>query len=67
MSTIITSNKAFDEWSELFQNLVIVTAIMDLLLHHSVVVNIKGNSYRLRGKLSEPVGRGAEEEVTPGN
>ena len=50
-STIITSNKAFDEWSELFHDPVIVTAILDRLLHHSVVVNIKGNSYRLRGKL----------------
>lgn len=49
-STIITSNKAFDEWSELFHDPVIVTAILDRLLHHSVVVNIKGNSYRLRNK-----------------
>jgi len=53
MSTIITSNKAFDEWSELFHDPVIVTAILDRLLHHSVVVNIKGNSFRLRGKLEE--------------
>ena len=51
-STIITSNKAFDEWSELFHDPVIVTAILDRLLHHSVVVNIKGNSYRLRNKLA---------------
>ena len=50
-STIISSNKAFDEWSELFHDPVIVTAILDRLLHHSVVVNIKGNSYRLRNKL----------------
>ena len=55
MSTIITSNKAFDEWSELFHDPVIVTAILDRLLHHSTVVNIKGNSFRLRGKLPEPV------------
>lgn len=50
-STIITSNKAFDEWSELFHDPVIVTAILDRLLHHSVVINIKGKSYRLRNKL----------------
>ena len=54
-STIITSNKAFDEWSELFHDPVIVTAILDRLLHHSVVVNIRGNSYRLKGKLPAPV------------
>jgi len=54
-STIITSNKAFDEWAELFHEPVIVTAILDRLLHHSVVVNIKGNSYRLKGKLDGEV------------
>lgn len=54
-STIITSNKSFDEWSELFGDPVIVTAILDRLLHHSVVVNIKGNSYRLRNKLGMEV------------
>jgi DNA replication protein DnaC len=50
-STVITSNKAFGEWAELFHDPVIVTAILDRLLHHSVVINIKGHSYRLRGKL----------------
>ncbi len=62
-STIITSNKAFDEWSELFHDTVIVTAILDRLLHHSVVVNINGNSFRLRGKLPEPVISGVEGEA----
>ena len=47
-STIITSNKAFSDWTELFHDPVIVTAVLDRLLHHSVVVNIRGNSYRLR-------------------
>jgi len=50
-STIITSNKAFSEWTELFHDPIIITAILDRLLHHSVVINIKGNSYRLKGKL----------------
>lgn len=50
-STIITSNKAFGDWTELFHDPIIVTAILDRLLHHSTVVNIKGNSYRLKGKL----------------
>ncbi len=50
-STIITSNKAFGDWTELFHDPIIVTAILDRLLHHSAVVNIKGNSYRLKGKL----------------
>jgi len=51
-STIITSNKAFSDWTELFHDPVIVTAILDRLLHHSTVINIRGNSYRLRGKNS---------------
>ena len=54
-STIITSNKAFIDWAELFHDPVIVTAILDRLLHHSVVINIKGNSYRLKGKFTKEV------------
>jgi DNA replication protein DnaC len=51
LSTVITSNKSFEEWSELFHDPVLVSAILDRLLHHSTVLNIKGNSYRLRDKL----------------
>jgi DNA replication protein DnaC len=52
-STIITSNKAFPDWMELSHDPIIVTAILDRLLHHSVVINIKGNSYRLKDKVKE--------------
>jgi DNA replication protein DnaC len=52
-STIITSNKAFTDWTELFHDPIIVTAILDRLLHHSTVINIKGNSYRLKGKMEK--------------
>ena len=52
-STILTSNKAFTDWAELFRDQVIVTAILDRLLHHSAVINIRGNSFRLRGKISK--------------
>lgn len=47
-STVITSNKSFTEWEELFGDPVIATAILDRLLHHCQVINIKGNSYRLK-------------------
>ena len=47
-STIITSNKSFSEWERLFDDPIIATAILDRLLHHCHVVNIKGNSYRLK-------------------
>jgi DNA replication protein DnaC len=48
-SIIITSNKSFGDWQKLFGDPVIATAILDRLLHHSKVVNIKGHSYRLKG------------------
>lgn len=47
-STVITSNKSFGQWEELFGDPVIATAVLDRLLHHCHVVNIKGNSYRLK-------------------
>lgn len=50
---ILTSNKSFNDWGELFADSVIASAILDRLLHHSVVVNIKGESYRLRKKKKE--------------
>jgi len=49
-STIITSNKSFIDWQELFGDQVIASAILDRLLHHCKVINIKGHSYRLKGK-----------------
>lgn len=47
-STIITSNKSFIDWQELFGDSVIASAILDRLLHHCRVINIKGHSYRLK-------------------
>lgn len=63
-STVITSNKAFSEWAELFHDPVLVTAILDRLLHHSVVVNIRGHSFRLRGKV-DLEGKGGADAADP--
>ena len=49
-STILTSNKSFSDWGEIFGDQVIATAILDRLLHHATTVNIKGESYRLKEK-----------------
>ena len=49
-SIILTSNKGFAEWGELLGDTVIATEILDRLLHHSHVLNIRGESYRLRDK-----------------
>jgi DNA replication protein DnaC len=58
-STIITSNKAFVDWQEMFHDAVIVTAILDRMLHHCTVVNIRGHSYRLKGKVASDAARDA--------
>lgn len=47
-STLLTSNKSFKEWGAVFGDAVAATAMLDRLLHHCHIVNIKGNSYRLR-------------------
>lgn len=49
-SLIITSNKSFADWGEVFSDQVLATAILDRLLHHATVLNIKGESYRLKEK-----------------
>ena len=46
----MTSNKVFGEWGELPGDTVIASAILDRLLHRSHVLNIRGESYRLREK-----------------
>ena len=47
-SIILTSNKGFGEWGELLGDTVIASAILDRLLHHSHVLNIRGESYRIK-------------------
>ncbi|MBX8634749.1 MAG: ATP-binding protein, partial [Thermoplasmata archaeon] len=47
---ILTSNKSFLDWGEIFGDPVLATAILDRLLHHATTLNIKGESYRLKDK-----------------
>jgi DNA replication protein DnaC len=47
---ILTSNKSFVDWGEIFGDQVLATAILDRLLHHATTLNIKGESYRLKEK-----------------
>lgn len=49
-SLVVTSNKSFVDWAEIFNDQVLATAILDRLLHHATTINIKGESYRLREK-----------------
>jgi DNA replication protein DnaC len=47
-STILTSNKGFEDWGEIFGDEIMAAALIDRLVHHCHIVNIRGNSYRLR-------------------
>jgi DNA replication protein DnaC len=49
-STVVTINKGFGDWGELMGDPVLATAILDRLLHHSHIINIRGESYRLKEK-----------------
>jgi DNA replication protein DnaC len=49
-SLIVTSNKSFLDWGEIFNDTVLATAILDRLLHYSTTLNIKGESFRLKEK-----------------
>jgi len=47
-STIITTNLSFDRWNEVFNDAVLTAALIDRLTHKSYVINMNGNSYRMK-------------------
>ncbi|MFN2506926.1 MAG: IS21-like element helper ATPase IstB [Acidimicrobiales bacterium] len=49
-SVIVTSNKPFARWGEVFGDAVVAAAMIDRLVHHAEVVNLKGDSYRLKDR-----------------
>ncbi len=49
-SLLLTSNQPIEAWGEMLGDKIVATAILDRLLHHSHVLSIKGDSYRLREK-----------------
>jgi DNA replication protein DnaC len=49
-SLIVTSNKPFGRWGEVFSDDVVAAAMIDRLVHHADVVNLKGDSYRLKNR-----------------
>src|SRR5262249_23558959 len=75
---LITSNRSVAEWGTVFADPVVATAILDRLLHHSHVLTIRGDSFRLRAKRKSglirppashgaPVGSASLRPVTGGN
>lgn len=53
-SIILTSNKPFSDWGQVFADDILATAILDRLLHHADVVSINGPSYRLKDRFLTP-------------
>jgi DNA replication protein DnaC len=53
-SMIVTSNKPFGKWGEIFGDDAVATAMIDRLIHHADILSLKGDSYRLRGKNVGP-------------
>lgn len=51
--TIITTNQPFSKWGEVFGDATIASAIIDRLVHHSYIINIKGKSYRIKDLIDE--------------
>ena len=49
-SMLVTSNRSVSEWGKVLNDPVVATAILDRLLHHSHVLTVRGDSYRLREK-----------------
>ena len=47
-STVVTSNKGFEQWGDILRDEVMAAALLDRLLHRCHIVNIRGNSYRMR-------------------
>ena len=67
---ILTSNRGFAEWGAMFGDTLVATALLDRLLHHAVVVQIEGASYRLRQHAdllapSSAAGQAAVAEPSP--
>lgn len=64
-SLIVTSNKPFGAWGEVFGDDVVATAMIDRLVHHAEILSLKGDSYRLRGKEASLAGARDETDERP--
>jgi len=64
-SVIITSNKSFESWAEVFPDAVIASAVLDRLVHHAHLVPIVGDSYRMKDLKAAPLKGGAARKTKP--
>ncbi len=56
-STVVTTNKPFGEWSEVFPNAACVVTLVDRLVHRSEILSLCGDSYRLKEAQERAAGR----------
>ena len=63
-STVMTSNRPLEDWGKLIGDVPSATAILDRFLHHAEIINITGNSYRLRNQATGKSGRSAKLKET---
>src|SRR6266540_1323611 len=59
-SLIVTSNKPFSAWGEIFGDETVAAAMIDRLVHHAEILSLKGDSYRLRDRGGRPPARDPE-------
>jgi DNA replication protein DnaC len=62
-STVITTNKPFSEWNDIFPNAACVVSLIDRLVHRSEIINIEADSYRLKEAKEESAKRKAVREA----
>lgn len=56
-STLVTTNRPFSEWNEVFPNAACVVSLIDRLVHHSEIVAIEGDSYRMKEAQEQAIKR----------
>jgi DNA replication protein DnaC len=66
-SLIVTSNKPFGRWGEVFGNEVVAAAMIDRLVHHPEVISLKGDTYRLKPRPRPLRGRHRRRMTTRGS
>jgi len=64
-STIITTNKPFKEWGEIFPNAACVVTLVDRLVHRSEIIKIDGASYRTKEALDDAEKRAQKKRGRP--
>ena len=65
--TMITTNKPFSEWGEIFPNASCVVSMIDRLIHHSEIINIDGESFRLKESKEKATLRKSSREKNKSN